>query len=81
MSLEAVAVTKAALIKRANRKLELDGEQLRSIRGHNAQHELGQWCVFDTHQGNPGYPRLHTDSDLERFGRELGVLSASEVLA
>jgi len=73
--------TTNALIKRINRKLAPGGEQLRAVRGESAQHELGQWCVFDTHQGNPGYPRLHTDSALERFGRELGVVSSSEVLA
>ena len=78
---EKVTVTKAAVVKRINRKLAPDGEQLRTVRGESAQRELGVWCVFDTHQGNPGYPRLHTDSDLERFGRELGVVSGLEVLA
>ncbi|HET7545476.1 MAG TPA: hypothetical protein VFK05_36665 [Polyangiaceae bacterium] len=72
-------VTKSALIKRANRKLA-PSDELRFVRGHNAQQELGQWCVFDTHLGNPGYPRLHTDADLERFGRELGVLKENEVV-
>jgi len=61
-------VTKGALIKRINRKLQHRDEQLRTARYVGREHyedfNLGRYYVVD----------------LERIGRELGVLGARENL-
>lgn len=66
-------VTEAAAIKRINRKLAKEGEKLRQARSQYAEQQLGRyWIETDG--------RLVTTShcELERLGREIGVLRADE---
>jgi hypothetical protein len=76
MSKECAAVTKAALIKRINRKLALEGETLRTTRGERWRGDLGDHYTVDE---SNFITAQHVD--LVECARELGVLKASEDLA
>lgn len=66
-------VTEAAAIKRINRKLAHDGERLRQARTQYAGQQLGRfWIESD------GRLVIASHCELERLGREIGVLRADE---
>ena len=70
-------VSQGALIKRINRRLDKQDERLKTTRGDGrARYELGDHWVFDYRLNAV----IHTDVDLESFGRELEVLQRWECL-
>jgi hypothetical protein len=69
-------MTEDALIKRINRKLAPDGQQLRKARGQRAVLDVGEFYMHDRQRNII----LQTNVDPEAYARELGVL-ASEVVA
>jgi hypothetical protein len=71
-------VSRSAVIKRINRRLEKDGELLRTSRGKQAEYEVGKYFVIDFFNGNLLVDR---DVDLEVLARGLGVLRDHEHVA
>lgn len=71
-----VPVTSRALIQRINRRLKPDGEMLKRSRGALAEGELGEYYTVDFERNVLGYTRIN----LEKYGRELGVLADFESL-
>ncbi len=80
-----IKITKRALFQRINRKLKPQGEKLYTPRTEAAQEQLGAYCVVATGEVvqpkrtvTPGAVRVHVD--LEKLGRELGVIEPWEEL-
>jgi len=80
-----IKITKRALFQRIDRKLKQYGEKLYTPRTEAAQQELGAYCVVATGEvvrpkraAIPGAVRVHVD--LEKLGRELGVIQPWEEL-
>lgn len=71
-----IPVSPRALIQRINRKLRDENEVVRAARGERAKQQLGDFYRLDVDRNAV----VQTDVDLEELGRELGVLSAAEVL-
>jgi hypothetical protein len=68
-------VTLAAVVKRINRRLAHDNEQLHRDRGrHGYPGDLGWWYVRNRHTG---YVDCY-DVDPETLAREIGVLADDE---
>lgn len=74
----AIPVSERALIKRINRSLRRNFEQLKKCQ-ENSRHfnDLGSFYVVD--QRNNLFVERHVD--IEEFGRETGVLKTNEKLA
>jgi hypothetical protein len=72
-----VKFTKRALYQRINRALRAEGIQLRTCRSGRWQLELGTYYIVDVLSNYVA--RQHVD--LEKLGRELGVIKPWEVLA
>jgi hypothetical protein len=85
-----VPVSPGALIKRINRRLVDDDMKLVALRGKKAE-EYGRFVVIDKPnladiagwgRHGPLHSRLEQENvDLEKLGRELGVLKSWESLA
>lgn len=80
-----IKITKRALFQRIDRKLKQYGQKLYTPRTEAAQAELGSYCVVATGEVvnpkrtvAPGAVRVHVD--LEKLGRELGVIQPWEEL-
>lgn len=78
-----IKITKRALFQRINRKLKAQGEKLYTPRTEAAQKQLGEYCVVATREVvqpkgvvTPGAVRVRVD--LEKLGRELGVIQPWE---
>jgi hypothetical protein len=69
-----VPVSTRALYQRINRELAKEGMVLKAARGERARSEVGDYFVLDT--GHNTVVVRHVD--LEKYGRELGVLAAWE---
>jgi hypothetical protein len=69
-----VAVTRAAVIQRVNRKLAHDREQLRATRSERARSSMGDYYVIDTERN----VMVSDDVDPIALARELGVLKPWE---
>lgn len=68
-------ISKNALIKRINRKLSREDEQLRTLRGERDWSNLGNYYITN---GRNNVMAAHVN--LERLGRELGALKAHETV-
>lgn len=80
-----IRITERALFQRINRKLKQDGEKLCTARTDSAKEQLGRFYVVET--GQHARPKravssgvVHTDVDLEKLGRKLGVIQPWEEL-
>ena len=71
-----VPVSERALIQRINRKLAAQDEIVRTARGGRAEQDLGRYFIVDVRIGGV----VHSDIDLEEWGRELAVLRSYERL-
>lgn len=69
-----VAVTRAAVIQRVNRKLRHDDEQLRATRSERARTDVGDYYVVDMNRN----AIILRDVDPEALARKLGVLKPWE---
>ena len=69
-------VSESAVIKRINRRLAKDGEQLRTRRSERYWSDLGTHYIVDS---NNCVTASHVD--LEQLGRELGALRPGEAVA
>jgi hypothetical protein len=69
-------ITKRALIQRINRKLDKEGQTLKTNRGFvgAGKHDLGRYYIVDFATNGI----IDLDVDLEATGRELGVLQGWE---
>ncbi len=79
-------VSRAAVIKRINRVLAKEHLMLRVTRGkHWPLVDFGKYCVWKMNDDLPRAPIHAVDSlrriDLEKYARELGVLSDQEYVA
>jgi hypothetical protein len=72
-----IPVSQAALLRRINRRLVVNGEKLRRTRGKKAVAQMGSWHVLDIRA------RRVVDGhvDIEELAREIGVLREWEFLA
>lgn len=68
-------VSTRAVIKRINRKLAPDGEQLRTCRGGPWEHELGRYFVTNAQNAIAS-----THVALEGYARGLGALRTDETI-
>ncbi len=72
-----VKISKRALIQRINRKLEEQGETLKTLRKDSpSAYEMGRYYIVDISSGGI----LYKDVDLETLARELGALHGHETL-
>jgi hypothetical protein len=71
-----IAVTRRALVQRLNRRLSKQGEVLKGIRGRGARSRPGEYQLIDIERNF----LIEDDVNLEKLGRELGVLVAYERL-
>ncbi len=72
-----VSVSKRAIIQRINRKLAHTQHQLRTCRRQSQWHrDLGDYYVVELSQN----AIAGVDIDLEKYGRELGVLAGWETV-
>jgi len=85
MQKKRVKITERALIQRINRKLKQDGEKLCTARSDSTREQLGRFYVVET--GQHVRPKratsaglVHSDVDLEKLGRKLGVMQPWEEL-
>ena len=62
------------LIRRVNRKLRANGEQVHKAHSLRTNFDLGEFYVRDFERGTI----VATNVDLEDLARELGVLNSSE---
>ncbi len=71
-----VTITERALMARINRKLTREGSCLRKT-GYNSQwySTTGRYYVYQPHTR-----QMATNQDLEKLGRELGVITNGEML-
>jgi hypothetical protein len=67
-------ITERALIQRLNRKLKQDGEQLRTSRSTQTEITVGRYFIVDIQRNFISTQ----DVDIEKLGRELGVIQAWE---
>lgn len=67
-------VSERALIARINRKLKIDGQTLKKLRGDRWLNDLGRYYIVENNHVVQG------DINLEEFGRELEVLRPWEKL-
>lgn len=74
--MEKLPVSQQALIKRINRKLKQDGQQLKKARGERWKSTTGDYFIVDI---NRNYI-VETHIDLEKYGRKIGALEAYEGL-
>jgi hypothetical protein len=72
-----VPVSTRALVQRINRKLKAEGRALRTPRGGRARKSLGYHYILDV---NRNAVVAHW-CDLEKLGRDMGVLEAFESLS
>ena len=70
-------VTSAAVLKRVNRRLARDAQQLRKNRGGPYTERLPAWIQVDLDRN----AIIGGTDDLEAYARELGVLAGWERLA
>lgn len=71
-----VPVTPRALAQRINRKLKEKDQGLKATRGDRWRHELGDYYIVDVSAN----AIVRKDVNLEKFGRQLGVLQPFEEL-
>lgn len=69
-------ITERALMQRINRKLKQDGEQLRTARTQQVETTVGHYFIVDMNRNAITTQRV----DLEKMGRELGVIQPWEEL-
>ncbi len=69
-------ISKRALVQRINRKLILDDQQIRAVRGGNLELGVGKYFIVDVRRNLI----IRTHIDLDELGREIGVLQPSEVI-
>jgi hypothetical protein len=72
-----VPVTRSALIQRINRTLRKQDKLLKTTRGGEAIHDLGEFYVLDVQHNRV----IDTQVDVEALGRKVGCLRPWEGLA
>jgi len=72
-----IRVSERALLQRINRKLKQDGEQLRTARSDQAERDAGRYYLVNVKRNS--IQSMHVQ--LEKLGRELGVMQPWEELA
>jgi hypothetical protein len=75
MGNEKTAVFEQVLIQRINHKLNADAKQLRTARSFQMEISIGHYFIVDLRRNSIKRQQI----DLDELGRELGVLSDSEV--
>lgn len=71
-----VKITERALFQRINRRLKQDNEQLRTARSTSVEQSVGQYFIVDLNRNAITTQYV----DLEKLGRELGVIQPWEEL-
>lgn len=74
--MEKLPVSQQALVKRINRKLKQDGQQLKKARGERWKSTTGDYFIVDINRNFI----VKTHIDLVEYGREIGALKAYEGL-
>jgi hypothetical protein len=71
-----IKITERALFQRVNRRLKQDGEKLSTARSDSVEIEVGHYFIVNTNRN--AITAQHVD--LEKLGRELGVIQPWEEL-
>jgi hypothetical protein len=81
-----IRITERALFQRVDRRLKKGGQKLCTARSDSEKEQLGRFYVVATGEHAAGTKRaaspgvVHMNVDLEKLGRELGVIKGWEEL-